>query len=81
MAESEVQLNQEGIGPKVRTLALVEPSPVDASGNAQADDERHQQIVGLSDRRGDLLDDVGPAILMELRAIRESLVELNLRLA
>ena len=78
--EAKIQLNQEGSGPKVRTLELVEPTAVSATGAAQADTTREQQIVGLSDRRGDLMPDVGEAILGELRAIRGQLAVISSQL-
>lgn len=72
--ESEIQLLTEGSGPKVRTLEIVEPSAVDATGAAQADDARHQQVVSLADRRGEVADGgTDQLILEELRAVREVL--------
>lgn len=72
--EGKVQLLTEGSGPKIRTLAAAEPSAVDSAGSAQADVVRHQQVVSLADRRGDVGDDgVLGEILIELQAIRGSL--------
>jgi hypothetical protein len=72
--ESEIQLLTEGSGPKVRTLESTESAGVDATGAAQADDVRHQQVVALADPRGDLVDpSLSQLILEELRGIRATL--------
>jgi hypothetical protein len=72
--ESEIQLLTEGTGPKVRTLETTDPAGVSAAGAAQADDVRHQQVVALANRRGDLVDDsISQLVLEELRGIRATL--------
>jgi len=76
---NDVELLAEGTGPFVRTIGIAEPRGVDASGNAQTDRTRHQQVVTSADARGDLRD-YSADILTELKAIHEAIVELNLRL-
>ena len=70
-AETFVQVATDGTGKKIRNVSLTEPQAVDASGNAQADLVRYQQIVGLVNARGDHPD------VTSLTDIRDVLLEIN----
>ena len=71
MAETFVQVATDGTGKKIRNVSLTEPQAVDASGNAQADLVRYQQIVALVNARGDYPD------VASLSDIRDVLLEMN----
>ena len=77
---SNVELNVEGTGPRVRTLKLTSTTAPDASGNATADTATHQQVVTLADQRGDIPIDLSSDILGELKAIHEALDLIAMRL-
>jgi hypothetical protein len=77
--DSTVELAVEGTGPKVRTRKRITPQPVDASGNAVADLIDNQQVIGLADSRGNLVDPQ-VEVLTELRAIHEALDLIAMRL-
>ena len=71
MAETFVQVATDGTGKKIRNVSITEPQAVDASGNAQADLVRYQQIVALVNARGDYPD------VTSLGDIRDALLEIN----
>lgn len=74
MSDADIQLLPEGTGPHVRTVSLTSPDTVNASGNAQADVTRHQQLVTLADRRGETGSVYEQELLGLLRSIDEHLV-------
>lgn len=67
-----VQVAADGSGKKVANVAVTEPQAVDASGNAQADLTRYQQVTTIANARGDLIDR-WDEVLDELRAINTNL--------
>jgi hypothetical protein len=81
VTESEIDVAPATGGIPVRTLKQVEPAGVDSAGAAQDDLARHQQVISLADRRGDLDESVQDLILGELRLIRETLELISLKLS
>lgn len=80
MAEGEIQVAPDSTGAKVRSLTQTEAA-VDSAGAASADLVRHQQVISIAERRGELVEPHDEAILSELRMIRELLEVISLRLS
>jgi hypothetical protein len=77
---TDIKLLAEGTGPRISTLAVIVPQPVNSSGASVADRTVNQQVITLALSSGDLWVDLQGQILAELRQVRELLTSISAQL-